>query len=204
MSTSKIAESASTESIQQNITKQSDDPLTYRVATLSDIESLHLLINSCNRGEVSCQGWTTEDSLLEGQRTDPPMLTDIINDSTNTFLVFFDPVEKFLVGCANVQHKPATKSAHLGMLAVRPDFQTRGYGKFIMSVAENYAVNNWNAEYIEMTVIIHRTELIAYYNRRGYVNTGRHEPFPMHDTRYGIPKRTDLEFLVLRKYVKKI
>ena len=54
-----------------------------------------------------------------------------------------------------------------------------------------------------MTVITHRTELIAYYNRRGYVDSGRREPFPMHDIKFGIPKRTDLEFCVLKKCVKK-
>jgi len=203
MSAANISESISTELIKQNIIKQSDVPLTYRIATLLDCESLSLLINSCFRGESSCQGWTTEHWLVGGQRINVEMLTDIINDNTSIILVFFDPTEKFLVGCARLQHKPITKRAYLGLITVRPDLQMQGYGKFIMSVAENYAINNWNIEYIEMTVIIHRSELIAYYNRRGYVNTGRREPFPMHDIRAGIPKRTDLEFFVLEKSMKK-
>jgi GNAT superfamily N-acetyltransferase len=203
MSDDNITPGSSTESIGHNITKQSDDPLTYRVATLLDCEALSLLINSCYRGEASCQGWTTEHFLLGGQRIDVDMLADIINDSTGVFLVFFDPIEKFLVGGVYLQHKSAAKSAYLGMLTVRPDLQTRGYGKFIMLVAENYAVDNWNVEFMEMTVIIHRSELIAYYNRRGYINTGRREPFPMHDIKYGIPKRQDLEFYVLQKSLKK-
>lgn len=182
-----------------SVSKETGAPLTYRVATLQDCESLCQLINSCYRGESSCQGWTTEFSFLGGQRLDVEMLNDIINDETSVILVFFDPIEKFLVGSAQLQHKPTTKSAYFGLLTVRPDLQARGYGKFIMSVAENYAVNNWNVEYIEMTVIIHRDELIAYYNRRGYVNTGRREPFPLDDVRCGIPKRRDLEFFVLKK-----
>jgi hypothetical protein len=72
-----------------------------------------------------------------------------------------------------------------------------------MSVANNYGVNTWNVEYIEMTIIIQRSELIAYYNRRGYVDTGLRKPFPIHDIRLGTPKRKDLEFCIMQKCVKK-
>jgi ribosomal protein S18 acetylase RimI-like enzyme len=195
MSTTKISENASI--------NQSDAPLTYRVATLQDCESLSLLINSAYRGESSCQGWTTEDSLVGGQRVDIQMLTDVINDHKNVILVFFDRTDQTLIGCVQLQHKPEVKSAYLRMLTVRPNLQGQGYGKFIMSVAENYAVNNWNVEYVEMTVIIQRSELIAYYNRRGYVDTGLRKPFPSHDIKFGIPKRNDLEFCVMQKCFKK-
>ena len=50
-----------------------------------------------------------------------------------------------------------------------------------------------------MTVITQRTELIAYYERRGYRRTGGTRPFPAHDDRFGIPRRDDLEFVVLSK-----
>jgi ribosomal protein S18 acetylase RimI-like enzyme len=203
MSTANIAECASIESIEQNNTKQSDVPLTYRVATLLDCESLSLLVNSSYRGESSCQGWTTEDSLVGGPRIDVQMLADIINDNTNIILVFFDLTDKILVGCTHLQLKSAIKAAYLGMLTVRPNLQAKEYGKFIMSVAENYAVNNWNVEYMEMTVIIFREELIAYYKRRGYVDTGRREPFPIDYIKFVIPKKANLEFCVLKKYVKK-
>jgi GNAT superfamily N-acetyltransferase len=202
MSDANITKSITTGSIEPTIAGGVDVPLTYRIAILSDCESLNLLVNSGFRGESSCQGWTTEDALVGGQRIDVQMLADMINDNTSVILVFFHPIKKMLIGCVYLKHKSAIKTAYLGILTVRPDLQTQGYGKFIMSVAENYVVNNWNVEYIEMTVIIHRTELIAYYNRRGYSNTGRREPFPIHDIRCGIPKRTDLEFCVLQKSVK--
>lgn len=50
-----------------------------------------------------------------------------------------------------------------------------------------------------MTVIRQRTELIAWYERRGYVNTHRTEPFPHGDEKFGLPKRPDLKFIVLEK-----
>jgi hypothetical protein len=52
--------------------------------------------------------------------------------------------------------------------------------------------------FMEMTVIHGRTELIAYYQRKGYALTGERRPFPMDDERFGLPKR-ELEFVVLTK-----
>jgi hypothetical protein len=48
--------------------------LRTRWAQLEDIESLLPLINGSYRGDSSRLGWTTEADLLEGQRTDRPML----------------------------------------------------------------------------------------------------------------------------------
>ena len=52
---------------------------------------------------------------------------------------------------------------------------------------------------IKMTVIAQRTELIAWYERRGYRRTGAREPFPYGDPRFGLPRRPDLYFEVLEK-----
>jgi hypothetical protein len=57
----------------------------------------------------------------------------------------------------------------------------------------------WNATSLEMTVISKREELIAWYERRGYTRTGERAPFPASDPRFGIPKVSDLEFVLLRK-----
>jgi hypothetical protein len=51
----------------------------------------------------------------------------------------------------------------------------------------------------EMTVIAQRAELIAWYVRRGYTDTGERRPFPYDDVRAGLPKRPDLAFVVLEK-----
>ena len=52
---------------------------------------------------------------------------------------------------------------------------------------------------MEMTVIANRGELIAWYERRGYVLTGERRPFPLDDPRFGLPKTRDLAFVVLEK-----
>ena len=50
-----------------------------------------------------------------------------------------------------------------------------------------------------MTVIEQRDDLIAWYERRGYARTGQSKPFPYGDERFGIPRRDDLRFELLRK-----
>jgi hypothetical protein len=50
-----------------------------------------------------------------------------------------------------------------------------------------------------MTVIASRTELIDFYLRRGYTETGETRPFPYGDERFGVPRRDDLVFNVLTK-----
>ena len=57
-----------------------------RDAVPADIPALHRLIESAYRGEASRAGWTTEADLLEGQRTDPEGLADILADPAQGLL----------------------------------------------------------------------------------------------------------------------
>ena len=178
----------------------SSDPLTHRTATEADCESLATLINISYRGELANQGWTNENSLVGGLRTNTNVLSTMINSGKYKFLAFFDKTDLTLKGCVYLQHKPETKTAYLGMLSVRPDVQGKGYGKFILSTAEKYAVSDWNVDYIEMRVFVQRSELLAYYFRRGYNVTDLREPFLPNEDAHLI--RDDLEFCTLRKCMK--
>jgi hypothetical protein len=52
---------------------------------------------------------------------------------------------------------------------------------------------------MRMSVLPQRVELIAWYGRRGYSETGETRPFPYGDPRFGEPTRDDLCFVVLEK-----
>jgi ribosomal protein S18 acetylase RimI-like enzyme len=82
------------------------------------------------------------------------------------------------------------------MLSVSPEIQAKGIGKKLLRAADEYAVVN-NCELIEMTVISVRRELIAWYERNGYHQTSKREPFP-DDGKFGSP-RQQLEFVYLEK-----
>ena len=173
------------------------DSLTYRVATAADSESLATLANSSFRGELALQGWTHENELLEGPRSNPNALCKMMETTGSVILVFFGKTDAILKGCVHLEHKPETKAAYLGMLTVRPDLQRNGYGRFILAVAEDFSKSEWNVDYIEMRVVLERPELIAYYKRRGYTDTGIREPFPKFE--FVRPKRDNLQFCILRK-----
>jgi len=168
----------------------------FRPAAMSDIPALHALIESAYRGESAKAGWTHEADLLGGQRTDAEALGAIVADPKQTILVAEEA--DALVGCVGVEDKGAGR-VYLGMLTVQPARQAVGLGRALLIEAERHARETLGARTMEMSVIALRTDLIAWYARRGYADTGRRTPFPLDDPRYGLPKRRDLEFVVLAK-----
>ena len=87
------------------------------------------------------------------------------------------------------------------MFAVVPTLQGAGVGKALLAEGERRAVLDFGASEMRMWVIWMRESLIAFYQRRGYRQTGEREEFPYGDTNFGLPKRTDLHFIVLTKSV---
>ena len=87
-------------------------------------------------------------------------------------------------------------TAYLGMLAVSPDAQARGVGRALIARAEAEAAASFAATTMEMTVISRRTELIAWYERRGYRDTGERRPFPV-----DVPEAPGLEMVVLARRI---
>jgi GNAT superfamily N-acetyltransferase len=166
--------------------------VTFRLATAADVPALHALVERAYRGEAARSGWTHEADLLDGQRTDRQALAAMLADPAQAMLVTGDPIH----GCVALTRRGT--HAYLGMLTVAPDGQARGLGRALLTAAEAHA-QGWGACAVEMTVIRQRTELIAWYQRRGYALTGEVRPFPMDDPRFGLPKRVDLAFVVLEK-----
>jgi ribosomal protein S18 acetylase RimI-like enzyme len=165
------------------------------IATLKDVSALEKLINSAYRGETSKQGWTTEANLLEGKRITEDELAEIIQNKENTILKFTN--NDTIIGCVLLVNKG--NKLYLGMLTVSPELQNSGIGKKLLQEAEVHALA-LSLPKIVMTVISIREELIAWYNRHGFVDTGVREPFPLNDTDAVISKQP-LEFIVLEKIV---
>lgn len=170
-----------------------------REAQSRDVKRLHALVERAYRGDSARAGWTHEADLLGGQRTDVDALIDIISDQRQRILLALN--NDVPVGCVQISRKDE-QTAYLGLLTVDPDRQTHGLGRQLITAAEMQAVRLFASSIMEMTVIRQRTELIAYYERRGYRLTGETRPFPYEDVRFGLPQTPDLSFLVLAKSIQ--
>lgn len=161
-------------------------------ASEDDVAALVQLVNGAYRGESSKKGWTTEADLLGGVRTSIESMQEQLQTPGAVVLKAMKGSE--IIGCVYLQNK--TDHLYLGMLTVKPTLQGSGTGKRLLQAAEKYA-RSLALPAIKMTVITVRTELIAWYKRHGYADTGERCPFPT-DPKFGLPKQS-LEFLVLEK-----
>lgn len=172
-------------------------PPAYRFATTGDIPAIADLVQSAYRGDRSRTGWTTEADLIEGQRIDEAMLAELIaRPDTHVLLAETDSI----VGCCELtMHATHPDTAYFGMFAVAPTEQSSGIGRGLMDEAEAAAVRMFSATALELVTIHLRTDVIAMYQRRGFVLTGETYPFPYGDERFGRPLRDDLYLTELRK-----
>ena len=165
-------------------------PVAFRAATADDVAALRPLIERAYRGDTAKAGWTHEADMLSGERTSPEELSDLIADPERVILLAYR--DEVLIGCVQVA-RSAPDLSYLGMLTVDPALQAGGVGRQLLAAAEAEAVSRFDARRMEMTVIHRRAELIAWYERRGYVRTGEERPFPLD------PPRPELAFVVLEK-----
>lgn len=172
-------------------------PLRVRPATMADVEALVALVNSAYRGDSSRVGWTTEADLVGGQRIDAERLTEEV--AHDGHVVLLHEHDGALLACVHLQR--TADGCYLGMFTVSPTAQRRGLGSRLLEASERWAIEHWHSTSVYMTVIVQRTDLIRWYERRGYRRTGERRPFPHDDPRFGLPLRDDLEFEVLHKQV---
>jgi GNAT superfamily N-acetyltransferase len=172
------------------------DALYTTLARAADAPAVAQLVNLAYRGAASRRGWTSEADLLDGERIDAPTVAALIAAPGSAILVVRG--QKGLNAAAHVwRESPAT--AGLGLLAVRPTLQGSLLGRHMLAAAERYALRELGAHALELTVIDRREELIAWYERRGYVLSGERRPFPADGSEGGVPARAALVLLVMRR-----
>lgn len=164
-------------------------------ATTADIPALNKLINSAYRGEESKKGWTTEEEILGGIRIDEPGLAGYFKQNNISILKYTDH-NGHILGTVNLEVKKP--ELYLGMFAVSPVSQGKGIGKLLLTEAEAFALKN-ECSHIAITVISTRIELIAWYERHGYVPTGTSIAFEDISGRFGEPKQASIRLISMKK-----
>ena len=171
--------------------------LNIAIATITDIPAINRLLNSAYRGETSKQGWTTEADLIAGEtRTDEADLKQVMEQEDSVFLKYTNEQHQ-ITGCVNLQQYE--DKLYLGMLSVEPQLQGGGIGKQLMQAAEEYA-KALHCTAIYMSVISVRTELVQWYERHGYKDTGERHPF-VGDELIG-RQLQPLEFMMMEKKIE--
>lgn len=165
-------------------------------ATIEDIPQLVALLNSAYRGEGSKQGWTTEADLIAGeQRTDIATVKEVM-DQPGSIILKYTNEEGEIIGTVNLQQHE--RGLYLGMFAVSPVLQGGGIGKQLLKAADEYA-KEVSVATIYMSVVSVRKELIDWYKRHGYAETGERKPF-VEDEITG-KHLQKLEFITLEKNI---
>ena len=175
--------------------------LSFRRALGADVDAIVALAQSAYRGEASRTGWTTEADFLDGQRVDADGVAAMLDHGQCILLAHADTdTDAALVGCCHVAHDG--DSCWFGLFAVPPERQGQGIGDALLARAEHEAVRAFAATGMRMKVIWLRDSLISWYERRGYALTAERAPFPYGDSRFGVPLRGDLHFVVLDKVLR--
>lgn len=192
--------------------------LSFRLATHDDTVAVVALVNSSYRYDKD--GWTSESSIVTGDRVSKSLYSDSINDTcttevwlmqyNSTVATAYDDIEmgrikdyvstdksSNIIACIQLQYND--NSISFGMFAVAPVLQSIGIGKHVLNYIESIARDK-KMQSIKLSVITMRKELYEYYARRGYHPIDV-KPFPYDDDRLGVPIIGDLTFTEMEKKI---
>lgn len=167
----------------------------FRKATVADCEAIARLVNKAYRPEPGAAGWTHESELVSGERISVTQVREAIASPESAVLLGLVAGE--IGACVHVENEGAG-CCRIGMLAVDPALQGAGAGKDMLALAECYARDSFGADRLTMFVLSARSELVSFYQRRGYRRTGRVKGYPT-AAGVGTPRCQDLVVEQLEK-----
>jgi ribosomal protein S18 acetylase RimI-like enzyme len=161
----------------------------FRYAGTKDVNAIVALIEHAYRAPETAGRWDSESHLLKGPRTSHGEIAGLLADPVSRFLVA--EIDGRIAACCLLQKRGSTEctdarggadGAYFGMFAIDTTARAGGLGKLVLAEAERRVQQLWKVRAMVMTVISVRTELIAWYQRRGYLLTGARMPFPFSAT----------------------
>ena len=151
--------------------------LKFRLARQDDLPFLVSLINRAYRSG-GAKSWTNEAGIVAGQRIDLNQLQQALAQPDFELWLLEHENASELQGCIGLTFNSA--SAEIGTFCVDPKAQNAGLGRKLLAFAEAYIQQNHQAiQVLEMHVLNVRTELIAFYQRCGYVQTQKTADYPV-------------------------
>ncbi|MES2207059.1 MAG: GNAT family N-acetyltransferase [Pseudomonadota bacterium] len=149
--------------------------LSFRSARIEDADTIKRIVNMAYRDGSDTAGWSNEAHLISGNRIEKNHIIDIINKPNIAILVALSHDNIVASMCVE---KLNHQESYLSMLAVEPKFQSRGIGRRMFAEIEEYSRLTFGAQTYVLEVITLRNDLILFYNRLGYQQTGQISEFP--------------------------
>jgi GNAT superfamily N-acetyltransferase len=112
------------------------------------------------------QAFLAERPFIDGGRTNPQNIRELINKGK--FLLAEE--SERIVGCVHVESRG--ERWYLGLLSVELSRQRSGLGSHLMRAAEDHA-RSAGATAMDLRIVNLRAELLKFYARLGYEETGR-------------------------------
>lgn len=131
-------------------------PLAVRIGEWGDADAIARLVNLA---------FVAERPYVQGERINPDGVRELM--PRGRFLLAEHDGD--LVACVFVE--PRGERAHIGLVSVDPFRQGTGLGSQLMAAAEAHCRTAGYRE-MELRFINHRTELLRFYHRQGFVETG--------------------------------
>lgn len=131
-------------------------PLSVRSAESQDVDAIVRLVN---------QAFLAERPFVSGERIDAAGVRDLLHKGK--FLV--GEIAGRLTGCVYLELKHPR--AYLGLLSIDPTQQKAGLGTELMAAAEQHC-RAAGCGFIDLRFINHRKELLRFYTRLGYQESG--------------------------------
>jgi ribosomal protein S18 acetylase RimI-like enzyme len=144
-------------------------------------------------------GWTNENHIAGGERSSLEGIEASIKDQENTLLLAVEEDEGNsqvnVVGTAQIQLE-GFEEASIGMLSVKQSYQSRGIGGRLLEAAME-ELKRRGLKTAVLTVLESRSELVNWYTKIGFVETGERRPFPWTERL----KVDNVGFTVLKKVI---
>ncbi len=164
-------------------------------AVFEDHPTIVTIVNRAYRGPGDHRGWNSEAHLVAGDRITVDALRQDLAQSPQASLLVHRGAGGEPRACVWVEPEDDDGGWYFGMLAIDPAAQAGGIGKRMLDAIDDHVRANGGRR-LRITVINVREELIAWYERRGFVRTGAVEPLP---DGIGQPLREGLGFVILAK-----
>jgi GNAT superfamily N-acetyltransferase len=148
-----------------------------RAAVADDVEAIAQLINAA---------FVVEHVVFDGDRTNPENVRGLM--SSGRFLLAEDAAGP--LGCVYVELRG--ERSYLGLLSVEPERQGTGLGRLLVGAAEEHS-RAAGCGAIDLRIVSARAELLPFYRRLGYAETGT-SPFPA-----GVQTKVPSHYILMAK-----